>query len=347
MQFGWSSWAALAYLLLGSRSASSSPLLHGRSLSYYELVLSFVFGEADPEARRAADEGRSFLAWAALRRGLVSAEEYALHFGLGLAEAEEGLAGHAAEYGGEARALGAGLLAWHFPGLCAGNGPGGGAGPALPAIPYRRMLPFSDNPPGADRVAAISGSAAIVFGAFTTEAVLQWLQLDASHRFERYALETLVTVFGLMPPALSLWLFGLVPLAAGAVGILLPLGRELVRLRENARRRALNARIVAGRRLLAAGGELELSCSEPERPRADARRSLEELAAEFGATISAQNSAEYGATISARDSGQAGTDDCTLSYRSRLAEMLEMLEIERSTLPPCAEADGIVFDSGR
>jgi hypothetical protein len=199
------------------------------------------------------------------------------------------------------------------------------------------MLPFSDNPPGADRAVLLSGLVSIALGALTTQAVLTWSSLDASLRYEYLGLETLVSTFGMMSPVLTLWFFGLIPLAAGIAGMLLPLGRELVRLRENERRRARNARVVAGRRLLESGGELDLSCPEPlrSRSRAAVRRSLDEIAAEFGATISGW--------IGAEGSG------CHIVYRfPRLAELIRSVDAARASLPlaATAEGDGIVFDSG-
>ncbi|HET7838211.1 MAG TPA: hypothetical protein VFL04_00525, partial [Rectinemataceae bacterium] len=238
--------------------------------------------------------------------------------------------------------VGLGAAAADAPGAGLGARPGYGAGP-VPA--YRKMLPFSDNPPEADRMAALAGAAAILGGALTTQAVLFWWSLGPELRYERYALETLVSAFGLLPPALTLGFFGLLPLAAGAAGLILPLGRELGRLRENARRRALNARILAGRRVLEAAGELELACLDTRRSRAAARRSLDSLAAEFGASVSVPEPPSDAA------SGLPGLREpgCRLSYSfPRLAELLAELERLRGPTPPAGEegGGGIVFDSG-
>jgi hypothetical protein len=354
---GYSTWALGAWVLLRGESLDHDPELHGRRLGFYDLVLGFVFGPGGAgkarERRSLAHRGdraagtavaadtaasRRFLAWSDARGGLVSAEEYALHAGLGLEEAEELIAGMAASAGGEARALGPGFLAWSFP-RC------DRAWTAAPS-PYLGMRRLFGNPRASDALAVSLGAANLLFGGAVVTAALAWDFLGALSRGGVEGFGLVALIGGYAGLGLLIAILGVLPLAAGLVGLGLPLARALSAHRENEARRRGNARILAGNRILATGGVVELTgpgqgkrgfggffgragIGRKAALRMAPRKALDALAAEFGAEL---------------DSGADGS----LVYRFRRLEgLLGALADERSKAAGRRkEETDIVYDSG-
>jgi hypothetical protein len=330
---GYSFWAFLAYVLFVTERIIHAPELHGRRLGFYDLISSFIFGDRGRAGRSAEMEGRLLLSWAEGRSGIVTAEEYALYTGLGLDEAETRLAGFAAEYGGEAEALGAGRLAWRLPLPLAAT--------RRKLSPYHPMRAFSSNPRAADLVAAILGGVNVVFGGLVIAALSVWSGLSLEERELSFALSALVNMAGLAPPSVVFALFGILPLAAGGLGLLYPLCRALGLAATNNLAGTTNARIAAGHRILEAGGFVSLppplrdgkgrgGLGRAGAERFAARAALDSLAAEFGARI------------------EATADGGLVYHFDRLKELLALLEEPRRLGEAREEAGGagIVWDSG-
>ncbi|HTX73400.1 MAG TPA: hypothetical protein VMC79_11285 [Rectinemataceae bacterium] len=335
LKLGYSFWALAAYVLLRSWKTDFSPSRQGRRYSFYDLLLSFVFGDPDPDAAEPEIEGRRFLAWASERRGIVSAAEYALFWGLDRESAEESLARFAGEYGGLPRAIDAGILAWEFPGP---------SGPGHEAL-WHRMLHFSNNPASGNAAIVFSSFANLGFGLLTLKAIASWWALDAAARSQHEFLAALVTISGLAGPGTVALLLGILPCAAAAFGLGIPLVRRLRMLAENAGRRRANDRIAVGRTLLAAGGSLQVGAAVSagakrgrkgliHRARGDRlalRRQLDVLAADFRAELD-------------------GMEDGTIAYRfDELARELRALDEARSAaIGPGPDGEGrtVIFDSG-
>ena len=328
---GYSFWALVAFLSLGWADRGGGAYVTGRKISFYSLVFSFVLGGPDPEADRATRAGSEFLAWAAARRGLVSAAEYALRNGIRLDEAGEALALYAAEYGGCPQALGEGILAWYFPAAA------GAERPPPPAPPFRRMRPFSPNPRGWNLPIALVGAVNAAAGAASVAAWARWATLAEEGRAVPALLASFATGFGIVEPAVVLCCAGLLPLATGLLGLALPLVRLLGDAAENAGRKSANARMIAGKRVLDSGGRLELPVPGAPKARgplsrrlgsAAPRKALDSLAAELGARID-------------------GLPDGRISYEfEALAAELRALEEARAGLPPPEGRGRIVYDSG-